>query len=106
MTVQQLAFYPDPIDEAFVAFHHANPHVYDRLVGMAREWHAAGHRKCSMKMLFEVLRWHEGIDTFTDDDLVLNNSFTSRYARLIAANHPDLAHLFETRALASERSVA
>lgn len=106
MNGRQLAFYPDPIDQAFVEFHHTNPHVYDRLVDMARKWQQAGHGKCSIKMLFEVLRWDEGIRTESDDDLVLNNSFTSRYARLIAANEPDLAHLFETRALASERGAA
>lgn len=29
-----------------------------------------------------------------------------RYARLISANEADLAHVFETRALASERGAA
>ena len=102
----QLALLPDPIDEAFVDFHHRNPHVYRLLVKLAREWKAAGHRKCSMKMLFELVRWDEGIRTATDDGLKLNNSFTSRYARLIAGNEPDLADLFVARSLAHERGAA
>jgi hypothetical protein len=102
----QLSFLPDPIDQAFVAFHHANPQVYRQLVGLAREWKKAGHSKCSINMLFKVLRWDEGIRTKSADGVKLNNSFRSRYARLVAANHPDLAGLFETRALASERGAA
>lgn len=99
----QLSFLPDPIDERFVEFHHSNPHVYRHLVGLARQWRDAGHRTCSMKMLFEVLRWDAGVRTSSADGLKLNNDFTSRYARLIAANEPDLAHLFERRCLAAER---
>lgn len=102
----QLSFLPDPIDQAFVEFHHANPHVYRTLVGLAREWKAAGHDRCSMNMLFELVRWDEGIRTKSADGVKLNNNFRSRYARLISANEADLAHLFETRALASERDVA
>lgn len=99
----QLSFLPDPIDQRFIAFHHANPAVYHRLVGLAREWKAAGHGRCSMGMLFEVLRYDAGLRTKSADGLKLNNDFRSRYARVISANEPDLRELFETRALASER---
>jgi hypothetical protein len=102
----QLSFLPDPIDQAFVAFHHSNPQVYRQLVGLAREWKKAGHSRCSMNMLFEVLRWDEGIRTKSADGVKLNNNFRSRYSRLISANERDLAPLFETRALASERGAA
>lgn len=44
---RQLSFFPDPIDQRFVAFHQSNPHVYRRLVGLAREWKAAGHARYS-----------------------------------------------------------
>lgn len=101
--MRQLSFLPDPIDQAFLEFHHANPQVYRALVRLAREWRDAGHRRCSINMLFEVLRWDEGLRTHSADGVKLNNNFRSRYARIIAANNPDLAHLFETRALAGER---
>lgn len=102
----QLSFLPDEIDQRFIEFHAANPHVYRQLVGLARQWRDAGHGKCSMKMLFEVLRWDAGVRTRSVDGLKLNNDFTSRYTRVICANHPDLASLFETRALAAERGVS
>jgi hypothetical protein len=95
----QMALLADDIETRFVDFHHDNPHVYRALVEMARQWRARGHDKCSMKMLFEVLRWQAGITTDTADPFILNNDFTSRYARLIAANEPDLAGLFSFRQL-------
>lgn len=103
---QQLAFFPDPIDQAFYEFHHANPHVYTALCRLARRWRAAGHDRCSMNMLFETLRFDEGLRTGSTDGLKLNNNFRSRYARIIQANERDLAGFFETRALAPERAVA
>lgn len=100
---RQLSFFPDPIDQRFVAFHQSNPHVYRRLVGLAGEWKAAGHARCSMNMLFEVLRYDQGLRTASADGVKLNNDFRSRYSRIIEANEPDLAGFFETRSLASER---
>ena len=94
----QLALLDDPLDVRFAQFHHANPHVYASLVRMARQWRAAGRGPCSIKMLFEVLRWEYGIAT-SGEPFLLNNSFTSRYARLIEANERDLVGIFHTRTL-------
>lgn len=101
--MNQLSLLPDPIDQAFFAFHHANPDVYVALVKLARQWKAAGHDRCSIAMLFEVLRFDVGLKTASTDGLKLNNSFRSRYARIIQANEPDLKGLFETRSLVTER---
>jgi hypothetical protein len=97
----QMTLIDDPLDVRFAEFHDANPHVYDALVRMARQWKRAGRESCSIKMLFEVLRWEIGITT-SGDLFTLNNSYTSRYARLINANEPDLAGIFETRSLRGE----
>lgn len=96
---QQLALLADPIDERFIDFHHANPAVYVRLVQLAREWMDAGHDRCSMDMLVHLVRWDYGVRTQSGDGFKINDHFVSRYARLIAANEPDLAHLFTTRTL-------
>lgn len=99
--VRQLSLVPDPIDEAFLAFHHAHPEVYARLVAMARRWKAAGHETVGIKMFFEVLRWERGLSRDRDqgEEFLLNNNFSSRYSRLIMANEPDLAGMFKTRQL-------
>ena len=100
---RQLSLLPDPLDQAFFAYHHANPQVYRALVKLARQWKAAGHDRCSVNMLFEVLRYDQGLKTTSMDGLKLNNSYRSRYARVIQANEQDLRGMFETRALVTER---
>ena len=106
MKATQTTLFPDPIDMRFVEFHHANPQVYKTLVALARKWAQAGHDKCSIDMLFHLLRWEYGTSTSGDSGFRLNDHFTSRYARLISANEPDLADLFNTRSIRSDWSAA
>lgn len=87
------------IERDFAEFHRRNPHVYDRLVELARAWHERRPgQKLGMKMLFEVLRWEVAMKT-VGEDFKLNNSYTSYYARLIMRQERDLDGLFETRQL-------
>lgn len=88
------------IDETFEQFHRAHPHVYQRLVEMARALKRAGHRGYGIKSLFEVLRYEA--DTQAVDGATgykLNNNYTSRYARMIHTMEPDLNGFFRTRGL-------
>jgi hypothetical protein len=93
---------PSPVDlqARFEAFHAENPHVYAVLVRLAREARAVGHERVGIATLFEVARWQISMST-SDPDFKLNNSFRSRYARLIMEQEPDLAGIFETRELRS-----
>ena len=86
------------LDEAFGEFHRANPHVLELLVRLCREAQARGVRRLSAKALIERARWDLGVAT-DGEPYRLNNSHTSRYARLIADRHPELAALFEFRSL-------
>ena len=89
-----------PIEVAFWQFHAANPHVYARLVKLARELVARGHGKIGIGMLFEVLRWHHAMTTVGDaDGFKLNNNYRAMYARLIMEREADLAGSFEIRRL-------
>lgn len=88
------------LDQAFAEFHRDNPHVYDALVRLSRQAVGVGRTRVGMKMLFEVLRWEHFIQT-TDPDFKLNNNYTSRYARLIMDQEPDLAGIFDLRTLRS-----
>jgi hypothetical protein len=101
---KQLALLPDPIDERFLEFHHANPAVYSALVSLARQWKSAGHDRCSMDMLVHLVRWDYGTRTESRDGFKINDHFVSRYARLIQANERDLAGMFSTRALRGDES--
>lgn len=93
----QISLLPDVLYERFVTSHHQNPGTYVAIVAAARAWKNAGHEKCSMKMLFEHLRWESGLRTDHADGFLLNNSHTAFYARLVMANEADLKGLFDTR---------
>lgn len=99
MTTGQLALVFDgTLAHRFEAFHEANPHVYDTLVRLARQWmQQTGRRKIGISMLFERARWDLAIQT-NSPDFRLNNSYRAFYSRLIQAQESDLRDIFDCRA--------
>lgn len=87
------------LDVEFDTFHREHPHYYAALVRLAREAKDAGRTRIGAKALWERLRWELWLAHGTTPKC--NNNLVSRYARLIAANEPDLAPLFEFRELRS-----
>ena len=87
------------IEEQFQAFHRANPQVYDLLRSLALAMVRAGRDRIGAKMLWERLRWEYALQTA--GEYRLNNNLTSRYARLLMDQEPELAGRFETRELRS-----
>lgn len=86
------------IEERFERFHAANPEVYRLLVHYTRTLRRAGRERIGISLVWERLRWDVAIRT-VGDELKLDNSYRSRYARRIMRDEPDLAGVFETRAL-------
>lgn len=84
------------LERQFWKFHADNPHVYQLLVGFAREWKKAGRAHLGIAMLFERTRWQVLI-TIHSKDFKLNNNHRAFYSRLIMENEPDLADLFSLR---------
>lgn len=98
-------FDQETIEDKFYEFHFQNPHVYDQLARLSREWMSHGHARLGIATLFEKLRWEWHIAGLKDSEgYKLNNNFRSLYARLLMTQEPDLAGLFEIRQLASERN--
>lgn len=89
------------IEERFAEFHANNPDVYTELVRLARRAKARGHRRMGIELCFGALRWNRFMSTTGEGGFKLNDHFTSRYARLLMAQEPDLADFFETRELRS-----
>lgn len=90
------------LSERFLIFHYNNPKIYDILVRLARQGVGSGKKRIGIGMLWEVMRWEMGLDVVDDgEEFKLNNSYRSRYARLIMKTEPDLAEIFETRTLKS-----
>lgn len=90
------------IDEAFDEFDRNNPHIYRNLRFLARQALHAGRKRIGMKFLFERLRWEYCVRTnHKESEFALNNNFTSRFARLLMREEPELAGIFEVRGLRS-----
>lgn len=88
------------ISARFDRFHADNPHVYDRLVGLARQVRNRGMKQWSIQAAFEVLRY-QALTTDTAEPFKLSDNFRSRYARLIMDREPDLRGFFKTKELRS-----
>jgi hypothetical protein len=97
MSAQRSLFDPT-IEQRFFDFHRENPQVYTILVSLARQAKAAGKKRIGIKALFERARWDLWLQT-RGDDFRLNNSYSSRYSRMIEDLEPDLRGLFEKRTL-------
>lgn len=88
------------LDQRWLTFHSANPQVYVALRRLALDLVRAGNPRIGAKMLAEVVRWHTSLKPGTEV-WKINNSYISRYSRLLAQAEPELADAFETRALQS-----
>jgi hypothetical protein len=86
------------IQDAFTEFHQTHPEVYENLVELALDMKSKGFESYSIKSLFEVARWHYDTNLRTTA-YKLNNSYTSRYSRLIMDHEPELAGFFNVRRL-------
>ena len=84
-------------EERFEEFHALNPQVYRVIVLLANKTLKKGHRRWSMKGIFEVIRWNSAIKTSSGEIWKLNNDFTAFYARKVMAANPKLDGFFELR---------
>lgn len=91
---------PSDLDKKFWAFHKENPQVFTKLEELALQAFTRGRKKIGIGMIFEVLRWNSHMST-TGDNYKLNNSYRSRYVRILIDKHPEYKDLFETRKIKS-----
>ncbi len=83
------------ITEQAQAFDAANPHVYEKVVEIAKQIRMKKTRYGIMAV-FNRLRWISEFET-VGDLYKLNNNYTPWYARKVMAEHPDLRGLFQLR---------
>jgi hypothetical protein len=89
----------DKIDENFKVFHEENPHVYDLFRKYTFILFERGHPHAGAKAIFERMRWDLMLKTSPGKPVTLNNNYTSRYARLLEENEPELRGFFRKRKL-------
>ena len=93
----RFTFTIDPVTQsAFDRYHRENPQVYAKLRQYALEAKAAGRTHVGIKMLYERVRWFSTVESKAEP-FKLNNNWHSFYARLLMAQEPELAGLFELR---------
>jgi hypothetical protein len=96
---ENLSFrFKDTIQDRFWKYHREYPQVYRELVKYALEAKRAG-RRVGIRMIWERMRWYFYVEKPEDDEFKLNDHFTSRYARLIEEQEPELKGFFELREL-------
>lgn len=83
------------LEGKFWRFHSSNPHIYAKLVTLAREWKAAGHQTCGIAML--VAKAHLDFGLKGHPALSVSNNYRRFYARLIMAQEPELRGFFRLR---------
>lgn len=92
--------------DAFATFHNENPHVYDVLVQLTREYvDRTGQDQCGLSLVYGRARWELAIRT-TDPKFALNNNFMAFYARMIMTREPDLKGVFRLRRSAADTDCA
>jgi hypothetical protein len=89
----------DEIQTAFLKFHRENPHVYEKLLLLARQVKESGRKRYGIECLFARLRWHYDFEVRSEEEFKLNNNYTSRYARLLMQQEKDLEGVFSVREL-------
>lgn len=87
------------IQERFEAWEAANPWVIPKAEQLLTNWFAVGHKRGSLKQVWEVIRYSYGA-TY-GDRFKANNDYTSRAARLILERNPEWVGRIEVRELRS-----
>jgi hypothetical protein len=92
------------IQDRFERFHSDNPEVYDHFCQIVREARNKGFTNWSARAIFHVMRWEDRGPVTGDagEDYLLNNDYSSRYARRWQTYHPDISGFFETRKLRTQ----
>jgi len=88
------------LEAQFQEFHKENPKVYLALRDRALQLKRRGWNHYGIKAIVEVVRFHRALET-TDPDFKLNNNYSSRYARILMEQEPELKNFFQIRELKS-----
>jgi hypothetical protein len=91
-TAQQLTI---DFGNDFLKYHEDNPQVYEKFRDITQRTIAKGFKHYSAKAIFELCRWHTGVEG--NDEFKVNNNYTPLYARLFEKEFPLYAGFFRKR---------
>jgi len=87
------------IQERFEEFHKNHPDVFERFKDLAFRLKHAGREHFGAKALMENVRFYFATSSQGVEEFKINNSFISRYARLLVQLYPEFEGFFEMREL-------
>lgn len=100
MTQRTFAYVAD-LDARFAEYHRRNPRVYKLFKQYAFQVKRTGREHFGGKVIMERIRWYQMFETNDPEGFKINNSYVSRYVRLLVKEHPEFEGFFETRRLRS-----
>jgi len=84
-----------------IAFHDANPEVWDMFVHFTYEIITKGYENYSVNAIFERIRWEKDMGGDGLSQFKLNNNYRAFYARRFMNMYPEHVGFFRTRELKS-----
>lgn len=100
---QRTLFDERTLQERFERFHARHPDVYALFKRLAFELRNAGRDHYGAKSIIEVIRFHRTVSSGGGaEPFKLNNSYTSRYVRMLVDECPEFKGFFEMRTLKTE----
>jgi hypothetical protein len=75
-------------NDKFLSYHKANQEIYNKFKEYSFATLQKGHKRYSAKGIFEIIRWHTGVNG--SDKYKINNNYTPYYARMVMNEHPNL----------------
>lgn len=85
----------------FNRYHEENPHIWDGFVKYAKEAKSKGFRNYSANGIFEIMRWHTGIEG--NGEFKISNNYRPDYARKMMTEYPEFEGFFRIKELKAPR---
>ena len=82
----------------FESFHRRHPEVLTDLVQLVNKVRNRGGKRCSIRLLLEVVRFDRWLAAQSTPDKVplkLNNNYAPFYSRLLTAQYPEWTDMFQ-----------
>jgi hypothetical protein len=84
--------------EKFARYHRNNPHVYALFRRFTFAIIERGHRRTSVWLIMNRIRWEMTVETYGDEFKICNDYF-ALYARMFVVENPQHATLFKLKTM-------
>lgn len=86
----------------FKKYDKENPQIWEGFVKYAKEAKSKGFKNYSANGIFEILRWHTGVNG--NDQFKISNNYRPDYARKMMEAYPEFEGFFRVKQLKAKRS--